>query len=100
MAVVTQLLTEAFVLAFIGATLGLFVAGGASSVFRSLAGGLPRVEEIRLNGRIAIYSLACSGVAAILCGLLPAIRGARRTISASSPQTTRPPLPAPNRPPS
>src|SRR5207244_13253860 len=39
-AVVSQLLTEAFVLAFIGAALGLFVAGGASSVFRSLAGNL------------------------------------------------------------
>jgi len=89
MAVVTQLLTEAFVLAFIGATLGLFVAGGASSVFRSLAGSLPRVEEIRLDGRIVIYSLACSVVATILCGLLPAIRGTRRNISGSLAQANR-----------
>src|SRR5438094_2571116 len=59
-AVVTQLLTEAFVLAFIGAALGLFIAGGASSVFRSLAGNLPRVEEIRLDARIVLYSLAWS----------------------------------------
>src|SRR5256886_15442837 len=44
-AVVSQLLTEAFVLAFIGAALGLFVAGGASSVFRSLA----RSEERRVG---------------------------------------------------
>src|SRR5260370_42671583 len=89
MAVVSQLLAEAFVLAFIGATLGWFVAGGASSVFRSLAGSLPRVEEIRLNGRIVIYSLACSGVATILCGLLPAIRGTRRNISGSLAQANR-----------
>jgi len=88
-AVVTQLLTEAFVLSFIGAALGLFVAGGASSVFRSLAGSLPRVEEIRLDGRIVIYSLACSVVATILCGLLPAIRGTRRNISGSLAQANR-----------
>jgi putative ABC transport system permease protein len=88
-AVVTQLLTEAFVLAFIGAVLGLFVASGASSVFRSLSGSLPRVEEIRLDGRIVMYSLVCSVVATILCGLLPAIRGTRRNISGSLAQANR-----------
>jgi len=45
MALVAQLLTEAFVLAFIGAALGLFVAGGASSVFRSLAGACRRRRD-------------------------------------------------------
>jgi putative ABC transport system permease protein len=89
MALVSQLLTEAFVLAFIGAALGLGFAGGASRVFRSLAGSLPRVEEIRLDGRIVIYSLACSVVATILCGLLPAIRGTRRNISGSLAQANR-----------
>ncbi len=88
-AIVTQLLTEAFVLAFIGAALGLLVARGASSVFRSLAGNLPRVEEIRLDGRIVLYSLACSVVATLLCGLFPAIRGTRRDISVSLAQANR-----------
>jgi putative ABC transport system permease protein len=88
-AIVTQLLTEAFVLAFTGALLGLFVAGGASSVFRSLAGNLPRVEEIRLDGRIVLYSLSCSVVATLLCGLFPAIRGTRRNVSVSLAQANR-----------
>jgi putative ABC transport system permease protein len=88
-AIVTQLLTETFVLAFIGAALGLFVAGGASSVFRSLAGNLPRVEEIRLDGRIVVYSLACSVVATLLCGLIPAIRGTQRNLSVSLAQANR-----------
>src|SRR5215831_10722551 len=44
--VICQLLTEAFVLALAGSLLGLVLAGGASSVFRSLAKDLPRVEEI------------------------------------------------------
>ena len=45
-ALVAQLLTETFVLALAGALLGLIVAGGASRVFRTLAGSLPRVDEI------------------------------------------------------
>ncbi len=88
-AVVSQLLSEAFVLAFIGAALGLFVAGGASSIFRSLAGNLPRVEEIRLDGRIVLYSLACSVIATLLCGLIPAIRGTGKNISGSLAQASR-----------
>src|SRR6266849_4154029 len=79
--IVGQLLTEAFLLALTGAALGLFVAGGASKVFQSLAGDLPRVEEIRLDWRIVLYSLACSIVATMLCGLVPAVRGTRETLS-------------------
>jgi putative ABC transport system permease protein len=78
-----QLLTEAFLLALIGAALGLFVANGAAKVFQLLAGDLPRVAEIRLDWRIVLYSLACSIVATLLCGLVPAIRGTSKTLSSS-----------------
>jgi putative ABC transport system permease protein len=88
-AIVMQLLTEVFLLAFFGATLGLFIAAGTSRVFRSLASGLPRVEEIRLDGRIVLYALACTIVATLLCGLVPAIRGSSRTLSASLAQASR-----------
>src|SRR4029077_19162903 len=88
-AIVMQLLTEVFLLAFFGAALGLFVAAGASRVFRTLAADLPRVEEIRLDWRIALYALACSIVATLLCGAVPAIRGSSRTISASLAQASR-----------
>jgi putative ABC transport system permease protein len=81
--IVGQLLTEAFLLALLGAALGLFVAGGASKVFQSLAGDLPRVEEIRLDWRIVLYSLGCSIVATVLCGLVPAIRGTSKALSSS-----------------
>jgi predicted permease len=54
-AIVAQLLTETFVLALLGAMLGLLAANGASGVFRSLASSLPRVEEIRLDARIVLY---------------------------------------------
>jgi putative ABC transport system permease protein len=88
-ALIIQLLTETFVLALIGAALGLLVAGGTSTVFRSLASGLPRVEEIHLDLRIVLYSLVCCIVATLLCGLFPAIRATRTNISGSLAQGSR-----------
>jgi|SRR5215472_2527400 len=88
-AVVLQLLTEAFVLALAGAVLGLIVAGAASKVFEFLAGNLPRVDEIRLDARIVLYTLICSVVATLLCGLFPAIRSTRGNLSNSLAKTGR-----------
>jgi putative ABC transport system permease protein len=79
--VAAQLLTEAFVLALGGAVLGLFLAAGASTVFRSLARNLPRIEEIRLDWRIVLYSLACAIAATLACGLFPAIRATQGDVS-------------------
>jgi len=87
--VVCQLLTESFVLALTGALIGLLVAGAASNVFRSLAKDLPRVEEIHLDGRIVVYTLACSVLVTLLCGLFPAIRGTSGALSGALAQNSR-----------
>jgi putative ABC transport system permease protein len=88
-ALIAQLLTETFLLALIGSGLGLFLAAAASDIFRSLAAQLPRVEEIHLDTRIVLYSLACSLVVTFLCGLVPAIRGTRSSLSGSLAQASR-----------
>ena len=88
-ALIAQLLTETFLLALIGSGFGLFLASAASGIFRSLAAQLPRVEEIHLDGRIVLYSLACSVVVTLLCGLVPAVRGTRRSLSGSLAQSSR-----------
>jgi putative ABC transport system permease protein len=88
-ALVAQLLTETFLLALIGSILGLSLAAGASWFFRSLAAQLPRVEEIHLDARIVFYSLACSLVVTFLCGLVPAIRGTRSSLSSTLAQNSR-----------
>jgi putative ABC transport system permease protein len=88
-ALIAQLLTETFVLALIGSGLGLFLAAAASDIFRSLAAQLPRVEEIHLDGPIVLYSLACSAVVTLLCGLVPAIRGTHGGLSLSLAQSSR-----------
>ena len=74
--VMAQLLTEAGVLAFVGAAAGLLVASGASAAFRLLAPEFPRLEEAGINTRILLYTTASAVVVAVLCGLMPAIRGA------------------------
>ena len=50
----------------------------ASAVFRTLAQDLPRIDEIGLNWRIVLYSLAAPSRPRCCAGLFPATRGTRR----------------------
>ncbi len=81
--VVAQLLTEGFVLALIGAALGLFIAAAVVRIFHSLAKALPRTEEIALDWRLALYTLACAVIATLFFALVPALLASRRSISSS-----------------
>jgi putative ABC transport system permease protein len=74
-AVIMQLLTEVMTLAVLGSLLGLLVAAGAAHEFHLMAKTLPRAEEITLNWRVVVYSLLCAVITALICGLLPALRG-------------------------
>jgi putative ABC transport system permease protein len=84
-----QLLAEVLTLALSGAGLGLLAAAGASRLFRYLARDLPRLDEIGLDWRIILYSLACALVATLLCGVFPAIRLTRRDLAVSLAQAGR-----------
>jgi putative ABC transport system permease protein len=87
--VIAQLMTEVLVLALAGAALGLLVAAGASGVFRALARDLPRIDEIGLDWRIVLYSLACAIGATLLCGIFPVLRGASHNLAGSMAQAGR-----------
>ena len=87
-AILRQLLTETFLLSLAGGALGLVFAGAASTIFQKLAASLPRVGEIHLDARIVLYSLVCSVIVTLLCGLFPALRAAREGISSSLAQTS------------
>jgi predicted permease len=50
-------------------------------VFRRLASDLPRADEIRLDGRMVLYTLGCAVFVTVLCGVLPAIRGTRDSVA-------------------
>jgi putative ABC transport system permease protein len=74
-AVIAQLLTEVMTLAVLGSLVGLLVASAAAHEFHLMAKTLPRAEEIVLNWRVVVYSLLCAVITALICGLLPALRG-------------------------
>jgi len=87
--VILQLLTETFVLALGGSVLGVLVAAGAANAFHALAKNLPRGDEVRLDWTIVVYTLGCSVIATLLCGLLPAFRATRRSLSGAMSQSSR-----------
>ncbi len=87
--IIAQLLTECFLLALAGSALGLLVAASASRYFRSLAASLPRAEEISLDWRILVYTLACAIAVTLLSGLFPAIRGTRRDLTGELARASR-----------
>ena len=72
---------ETAVLAVAGALLGLVVAAGAAVALRRLAPDFPRIEELSLDGRILLYTLAAIVAVTLVCGLAPAVRAARVTLS-------------------
>jgi predicted permease len=73
--VVRQLLTESVLLSLCGGGLGLLVASwGTQGFISSLPEGLPRAEEIHLDTRVLIFTLAISVLSGIFFGLAPALR--------------------------
>jgi predicted permease len=78
---VRQCLTESAVLALCGCVLGLVLAViGLRPFLAFWPGGLPRAEEVRLNGRVLLFSLAASLVSGLLFGLAPALRASAREL--------------------
>jgi predicted permease len=72
------MLTESFLLAAIGGSLGVFVAyAGLRLITSSAPLDLPRLDEIHLDLRVLLFTLAISTLAGLLCGILPAWRFAR-----------------------
>ena len=84
-----QVLIETALLAIAGAALGLLLAFGASDALRRLVPNFPRVDEIALDGRILLYTLASMLVVTMLCGFAPAIRSARASLAGALTATRR-----------
>src|SRR5262249_45637513 len=87
--VMSALIAEAFLLSAAGAAAGLAIAAGAMRVFRMLAIGLPRVDEIRIDGQLLLYTLGCTIATTVLSGLIPALRGSRRDLQMSLTASSR-----------
>ncbi len=76
--VIRQLLTESFLLAGVGGTLGLLLAFyGTKAVLNTLPGTLPRAGEVSLDSRVLLFTAGVSLLAAIIFGLAPALKTSR-----------------------
>jgi predicted permease len=76
--VIRQLLTESFVLAGLGGTLGLVLAiYGTKTLLKILPGIIPRASELSLDVRVLFFTAAISLMAAFIFGLAPALKSSR-----------------------
>ncbi len=79
---VGQLLVESLLLALLGAAFGCLCSYfGIKALVRAIPEGLiPREAVIRLNLPVLLFSLGVAVLTALLCGLVPALRAARRDL--------------------
>ncbi|HEV3220348.1 MAG TPA: ABC transporter permease [Candidatus Acidoferrales bacterium] len=78
MRVIRQLLTESLLLAGLGGALGILLAfWGTKAVLGSLPGALPRANEVSLDSRVLLFTVAISLLAGIVFGLAPALKTSR-----------------------
>jgi len=76
--VLRQVLTESILLASVGGGLGLVLASwGTQAALKVLPSALPRVEEIHMDVRVLLFTLAASVLAGILFGLAPALKNSQ-----------------------
>ncbi len=79
---VRQLLTEAAVLSAVGGAIGATWAYAATRNLRSeIPEALFRVGEIHVDGTALVFTLAVSGVTALLSGLWPALHSSKTDIA-------------------
>jgi len=77
-----QSLTESTLLALTGGGLGLLVAGwGTQAALGALPTALPRAEEVGLDGRVLLFTLAVSLLTGMLSGLAPALKTSQGRLS-------------------
>lgn len=82
--IVRQLLTESLTIAALGTVVGLFIARWGIELLLALRPeNLPRLEGITLNGTVLAFTIAVTGVSAVLFGLAPAVKAATVVGSAS-----------------
>ena len=79
-----QLLTESALLALLGGTLGILIAYWATDLFVAMAPpGLPRIEEVSVDGRVLGFALVVTLGSGFLFGLVPALRARGMEIAAA-----------------
>jgi putative ABC transport system permease protein len=86
---VRQLLTESVILAIVGAGFGLLLAVWGVAFLTGLKPqGIPRLENVRIDGTVILFTMALAVITGVLFGLVPAFT-ATRGLSASLKESAR-----------
>jgi putative ABC transport system permease protein len=87
---IRQLLTESVLLALLGAVGGLVLAAwGTGLLVQALPAGTPRLDQVRLDGVVLVFTLAVATLTGIVFGLAPALRAARPDLASELAETAR-----------
>ena len=82
--VLRQLLTESTLLALAGGTFGWVLAAWATTgVLNLVSDTLPRAQDVRLDGRVLLFTLAISLLSGILFGFAPALKASQPDLQAT-----------------
>jgi putative ABC transport system permease protein len=74
-----QLLTESGVLGLLGGAVGVGLAYAAVPLLRRFSpAGVPRIDEVAIDGRVLLFSLGVSLVTSVIFGLVPVVQASRR----------------------
>ena len=77
---IRQVLLESAVLAAAGGILGvIFAYWAAGALVRLAPPTIPRLHEVSVDVRVLVFAIGLSCLAALLCGVIPAIELSRRT---------------------
>jgi putative ABC transport system permease protein len=88
--IIRQMMTEAGLLALAGGVGGVLVAiAGIGALERTMGSRMPYWVDLRLNGTALIFALALTVLAALLAGILPALKATSRDLSATLRDETR-----------
>ncbi len=80
--VIRELLTGSFLLALVGAALGVLLAHwGTTLVARQLPGIVPRLAEANVDLRVLLFTLGASILTGLLFGLAPALQASRVSLT-------------------
>ena len=86
---VKQVLTESLLLSTVGAALGLLLAVWATEALIKMAGSLPRIETIRVNGSVLWFTIGIALLTGVLVGLVPAFSSARTALTPAMQESSR-----------
>ena len=82
--VVRQMLTESFLLSFMGGAAGVAVSfATVGLLLRFMPSNIPRLNEANIDWAVLVFALSISLLTGLLFGLAPALQAAKSSLSSS-----------------